>query len=460
MSKLISTILVTFTGLGLIKADTLPSSTASPLAMRSNASVHLRAENEDGLHFTLKQAEAYALQNHPQIAAAASNADAIRQEIREARSAFFPQIYGESDSVYARDGESRLAASEGLSNSTVFSRQSDGVVLSQLITDFGRTYELTESAHFRASAASDRTNVARAIVVLSVDRSYLDVLRSNAVLRVADETVKARDLAFRQVSALAKTGLKSTLDVNFAQVTLSQAQLLLIQSKSFLDQAEAQLSTALGFADAQHFILTEEPLDEHLPVSPNGLIQEAMNQRPELANLRNELEASQRFAKAQDASKYPKITAMAAGGVNPIANHADFQNTYYMAGVNVEIPITTGGNLQAQAKEAHLFARAATDNLIDAQNTIGRDVRVAWLDTKTAHEQIAVTVQMVQAANQAQRLAQTRYKLGTSSIVEFTQAQLNYTQAELQETSARYDYQNGRALLNFATGSSFLSLNR
>jgi outer membrane protein len=423
--------------------------------MQATPRLALRAGDEDGLRFTLKEAENYALANHPQIASATLTADAVRQEIREARSAFFPQVYGESDSVYARDGSTRLAAQDGLSNSTVYSRQSDGIVVSQLITDFGRTYELTESAHFRANAAGDRANVARAIVVLAVDRSYFDVLRSNAVLRVANETLNARDLAFRQISGLAKTGLKSILDANFAQVNLSQAQLLQIQAKSSLSQTEAELSTALGFPDAQHFILTEEPDQPDVAASPEGLIQEALRQRPELANLHDELEGSQRFAKAQDAAKYPRISALGAAGINPVAPHSQFSDTYYTAGINVEVPITTGGNLDAQAQEAHLFARAAVQNLVDAQNTISRDVRVAWLDAVTAKERIGVTLQMVQAADQAQKLADARYRLGTSSIVEFTQAELNYTEAELQATSARYDYQSGWALLNFVTGASF-----
>ena len=67
-----------------------------------------------GLHFTLPEAEAYALQNHPQIASARLTADAVRQQIREARSAFFPQVYGEATSVYApydeKTGESTRAS--------------------------------------------------------------------------------------------------------------------------------------------------------------------------------------------------------------------------------------------------------------------------------------------------------------------------------------------------------------
>jgi outer membrane protein len=180
-----------------------------------------------------------------------------------------------------------------------------------------------------------------------------------------------------------------------------------------------------------------------------------LKQRPELANLIDDLRASQRFAKAQDALKYPKITSLGTAGINPAAPRDEFKGTYYMAGINIEVPITTGGNFEAKAEEAHLLARAATDNLINAQNTITRDVRIAWLDARTTFQQIGVSEQMVEAADQAQQLAQSRYNLGTSSIVEFTQAQLNDTQAELQAVSSRYNYQAVRSLLNFTTGSSF-----
>jgi outer membrane protein len=327
--------------------------------------------------------------------------------------------------------------------------------VSQLITDFGHTYELTESAHFKADAAADRTNVARAMVVLEVDRAYFDLLRAQALLQVAQETVNARQVAYNQISALVNNQLKSTLDANFAQVNLSEAKLLLIQARSGIDDAEAELSAALGFPDAQHFILTEEPLDSRLPPSPELLIRQALGQRPELASLRNEEEAARRYADAQQSAQYPKITAMAAGGLNPVANDVVFNHNYYAAGVNVELPVFNGGNLSAKTDEARLLTQAAAQNLVDAQNTISRDVRIAWQGVNTARERLAVTAELIQNAAQEQTLAQARYKLGTSSIVELIQAQLNYTEAQLQATSARYDYQSGRALLQFSVGGNF-----
>ena len=70
-------------------------------------------------------------------------------------------------------------------------------------------------------------------------------------------------------------------------------------------------------------------------------------------------------------------------------------------------------------------------------------------------ERIGVTAELIKNAAESQRLADTRYRLGTSSVVEFTQAELNYTEAELEAANARYDYQSARALLNFTTGGSF-----
>jgi outer membrane protein len=408
---------------------------------------------EAGLHFTLKQAESYALANHPQIAAARITADSVRQQIAEARSQFFPQIYLQSDSVKAPDG-TRLAASGGLNNPTVFSRQSDGATLSQLLFDFGHTYELTEAAHFRADAAADRLQTARATVVLQVDRAYFDLLRAHAIANVAAQTVKERQLAFDQISVLAKNQLKSSLDADFAQVNLSEAKLLQIQGQSEINDAEAALSAALGFSDAQHFILLEEPLDLALPASPVALVRQAVEQRPELASLRSEQGAADRFARAQESARYPKIAALAAAGVTPVSDTADVKRNYYSAGVNVTVPIFTGGDLEAQAREAKLLSDAAVQNFVDAQNTISRDVRIAWQDAQTARERLDVTAQLIQTAGQEEQLASARYRLGTSSIVEFVQAQLNETQARLQDASARYDFQSGRALLNFTVGQN------
>jgi len=103
--------------------------------------------------------------------------------------------------------------------------------------------------------------------------------------------------------------------------------------------------------------------------------------------------------------------------------------------------------------EANSRARADDAYLRDMQDTVARDVRTAWLDANSSFQSLAVTDQLLSEANEALDLAQSRYKLGLSSIVELSQAQLNQTQAQIQETSARYDYQAQIATLNFQLGT-------
>ena len=83
---------------------------------------------------------------------------------------------------------------------------------------------------------------------------------------------------------------------------------------------------------------------------------------------------------------------------------------------------------------------------------MARDVRVTWLDVQTAFQRLALTDQLVAEAADALDLAQQRYNLGLSSIVELTQAQLNETRARIEQATARYDYQDRSAVLKFQTG--------
>jgi len=62
-----------------------------------------------------------------------------------------------------------------------------------------------------------------------------------------------------------------------------------------------------------------------------------------------------------------------------------------------------------------------------------------------------VTKQLLEQAQLALELAQTRYKLGLSSIVELSQAQLQATQAEIGNAQAGYDYRLAQAVLQFET---------
>jgi outer membrane protein len=399
---------------------------------------------------SLRDAEARALQNHPQVLAGRYTAEAGSAITREVRSAYFPTVVGSVTGVEAKDG-SRIAAG-GLNNPTILDRLATGFSVSQLITDFGRTSDLVQSASLRAQSLAQSTITDRADVLLRVDRAYFAALRAQAILRVAEQTVSARQLVADQVGALAQSNLKSGLDVSFARVGLGEAQLLLLQARNDEAAAFAALATALGQADATVFALTDEPLPPSPPADAASLVAAALRDRPDVVAERLVRESSARFADAERALWFPTVSAAGAAGVAPY--HQDALNPNYAAvGVNVNVPLANGGLFNARRTEAGLRARAEGERVRDLENRVSRDVRVALLDAQTGFQRLDLTSQLLDQATQAQDLAQSRYDLGLSSIVELTQAQLNKTRAEIEQASARYDYQARIAALRYQTGA-------
>ena len=92
--------------------------------------------------------------------------------------------------------------------------------LPQLITDFGRTANLSQSAKYRAKAEEDNAQVTRDQILLAVDSAFYGALQAQAVTKVARQTVTSRQVFLDQVSALASNKLRSELDVSFAKVNV------------------------------------------------------------------------------------------------------------------------------------------------------------------------------------------------------------------------------------------------
>ncbi len=405
---------------------------------------------QEPVKLTLAEAEAVALKNNPSVSAAFLDAAAANQVTLEVRSTLFPTLTGSVTGV-ASVPFSNISAG-GLNNSTVYDRLAAGATVSQLITDFGRTSNLAASARLRAEARNQLAKATRADIVLQVDRAYFSALRAAAVVNVAKETVKARQLVADQAEALANAKLKSTLDVTFAKVNLSEARLLELDAENALKAAEAELSNALGYREARTFALEAVPVTGAPPNEVRPLIELSRQRRPELLSARAEVESAKKFTTAEKDLALPTISAVGAGGGVP-AHEAALHGRYLAAGVNVNIPVLNGHLFSARRTEAEYRAQAAEQVLHAIENRIARDVDVAFLNASAAYQRLALTVELLDQASQSMQLAQARYDLGLGSIVELSQAQLNLTSAQLANTSAGFEYSLQRSVLDYQTGA-------
>lgn len=400
---------------------------------------------------TLKEAEEMALRSHPRLQAARYQADAAQEVPAEVRARLKPQAFATTTGALAEDSNTRILAG-GLNNPLILSRWGAGLGMSQLLSDFGRTRHLAESAEKRAAAAGEAARTVRAQVMLNVHRAYFSALAAQAMLRVARETVQARELVVNRAQSLAENKLKSELDVTFARVDLQEARLLESDAINAARSEQVQFSTALGLAAPGDFELVEEPLPAPLPTDWEAAARDALAQRPEIKQAALEEQSAAAVARSERALLYPSINAVASTGVAPIHGQR-LQGHWNAAGIVVELPFLNGGLFAARRREAEAKDKAATAAVRDVTNQVARDVRVAYLAAVNAYERLQLTAGLIAQARQSFELAKTRYDLGLSSIVEVSQAQLALTRAEIGQARARSEYQSARATLAYQQGA-------
>jgi outer membrane protein len=414
------------------------------------------------MQLTRARAEQLAIRNNPQISVGHLLALAQHQVYREARSAEMPNFNGAITAVDANEG-SRIGAG-GLTASRLLEHAGAGVTLNQLITDFGRTFNLVASARLQEKAQNANGLATTEDIVLATDQAFYNALQAQALLKVAQATVTTRQSVQHQVDELTRSKLKSTLDLSFADVNLSQAKLLQLDAENNVNSTIAALTAVLGFDKNIQYQLTEDDSQSSPPPPPDvdALIATALQQRPDLQALTYNQQAAEKFRLAQRDQLFPTITALGIVGVTPVRPDCFgggcfpnyFVSPWYGAvGVNLSVPIFNGLLFNAESSEAKYRAKAASESTRNLRDQVVRDVRTAWLSANTAFQRVAVAEELSRQADLALDLAHGRYQLGLASIVELSQAQLQQTDAAIGYVNAQYQYRLALSTLNFEIGA-------
>ena len=397
------------------------------------------------------QAEAEALQNQPRLQAAQARSRASAQRIRQAHSAYLPTAAFNATGVLVADTGSSTAAG-ALTTSAISNRFAYGANLVQLVSDFGRTGALVSSTKYQAAAQESLTTLTRAQARLNVREAYYQVLGAEAVLRAAQAAQTNRKLISRQLSALAASQLRSTLDVNFANVLASEADLAVVRARSTVAQQRSHLATAMGRTQPVSSPLVDtDATASALPPAPEGLQRQAETQRADLTAAEAQQRSAAAFALSEKRLSYPTLSVLGAAGQIPYRDHT-LKDSYAAAGFNLNIPLFNGGLFSARRAEAELEATARKEDVNQIRLQVSDQVRESWYRADEAFQSLSVTARLTAQSKEALRLAQARYDAGLGNIVELNEAQLNETSAEINAADAGYSYLARRAELDFATG--------
>ena len=408
-----------------------------------------------GRFLGLQQAIEAGLQNHPIVQEANAGLAASSARTDQAKSLYYPQVFANADGTAGAGRlNPRFLVGGGLLQPNL-STYTAGVLASQRIYDFGFTKNLVESSQYGERAQEQDVNARRALVIVSIQRSYLNSLKRQTLVRIAEETVRERGIITGQIETLYRQQLKSKLDLDLVKVELVNAESLLVRSRNDLKSSFADLNRTMGIAGSEDYTLEDITTDVKVPRALGDLIADSLT-HPELKRAKEQTASAEAKKRAMKSQYLPTVSAIASGGYydtfDPNRNVAT--GSWWTAGGMVSMPLFTGGLIENQVKEAAAQQAAAQAQSSNIEQALTQQVTNAYLDTVTFAQQIKLTEELVKTAQEALSLAKQRYKLGLGTIVEVTQSEVGLTTAQTKLAEAQYDYKIAEVTLAYAAGGS------
>ena len=396
---------------------------------------------------TLRQALAYALDNHPSLRAAEAGVRSSSAGLTQAEANYYPSLSISAGGTHT-DGAFVFNPSFPPRNQT-YNSYSAGLAIQQTVYDFGRTHgRVAANDKFREASTMD-LDAARQNVIANVQLAYFTAVQARGVVRVAEETVAQMEKHLAQANAFYKAGTRPLFDVTKAEVDVANANVNLIQARNQFRVSVVQLDNAMGLhptgdvelADTLSVVPFVEPLDSAKAV--------ALRERPEMLAAAARLDADQHLVSAAWSQNLPSLSA--SGNWTWSAFTFPLYSRWN-AGVTLTLPIFQGFAVSGQVEQARANVDAAQAAIDLLKESIILDVEQASLGLTEASERIIATTKLVEQAEQNLNLAERQYVAGVGTAIETSDAQVALANARISKIQAIYDYNGSLIGLQRAMG--------
>jgi len=317
-----------------------------------------------------------------------------------------------------------------------------------VLFDFGRNLDTIRAAQASEQALQADLSTQRETVILNVKQGYFNVLATQRLLAVADETVRQNQKHLELAQARFNVGLAAKYDVTQAQVQVANAELNQVTARNNVAVARETLRNALGLTGPLGFDVVDTFDVHQVSITEEEALAAAYGNRPEIQSLR-----------AQQQAAANQITALKKDYLPSVQGNADYKflgtdspsKDLWDVMANINLNLFNGGLTTAQIGEqkANLSNLKFSEEVL--RQSVALEVRQAVLNLQQAAESIRVSKKALQQARENLDLAEGRYKTGVGNIIELTDAQASLTTGEANHVQALYNYKTTVAALEKAT---------
>ncbi|MCE7580447.1 outer membrane channel protein TolC [Vibrio fluvialis] len=378
-----------------------------------------------------------AKQNDPQLLSAAAQRDAAFEAINSSRSSLLPQI--------------NLTAGYNINRSDVDLRDSDklsaGINFSQELYDRSSWVSL-DTAEKQARQADAQYANSQQSLMLRVAQAYFDVLSAQDNLEFVRAEKAAVGRQLEQTKQRFEVGLSAITDVHDAQAQYDTvladevlAENSLINSYESLREITGQEHTNLSILDTNRFSTSRTT------ESMEALIEQAQEKNLSLLSARISQDVAKDNISLASSGHLPSLTL--DGGYNYGREYNDNYSSYdtyhenndFNIGLNLTVPLYSGGNVSSQTKQAEYAYVAASQDLEASYRSVVKNVRAynnnninASIGSVRAYEQSVISAQSALDATEA------GFDVGTRTIVDVLDATRTLYSVKKNLSDARYSY--------------------
>jgi outer membrane protein TolC len=278
---------------------------------------------------------------------------------------------------------------------------------------------------------------ARDLVVQAVASAYLQIIADASRTEAIRSQVETAQALYARTSDQQIAGTAAGIDVLRSQVELKQQQQRLLAQRNQFDKDKLSLGRVIGLPAGQDFNLSETaPFSPLTSMTQEQALAMAIAQRPDYQSYQARVRAAGEAVKSVRAERYPTVGVSGDyGDVGPtLANsHGTFT---FMASAKVNL--FDGGRISGDEIQAKAALKQRQDELADLAGQIDYQVRSAFLDIRTAADQVAVAQDNLSLANQALTQSQDRFTAGVTDNIEVVQAQESVASATDNLIAALY----------------------
>src|SRR5580704_11631001 len=416
-----------------------------------------------------------ALQNDPQLKEAEATRLASLESKPQAIAALLPQISGsgtisqEKDKGQSNQTETVEADGTTFTESFPFNGRVDttthkyGVDLSQNLFNWNNWVALKRADAQVAQAEADY-QAAQQDLISRVAQRYFDVLAAEDDLDAQRANLESVNRQLEQAEKRYQVGLIAVTDVEEARAAHDSGAAAVIASKRALASAHESLREITG--DAFDYLARPiEPFELATPdpVSEDRWVDMALQQNLSLVSSRLAADIARENVSAARGGHFPTLDLVASRYKNSVggdyinANGTPYGSTSLdqyqnVIGIQISVPIYTGGMVSSQVRQAVYQHRAAKERVERVARQTEHDARDAYLGVLSEISHVKALRRALESNATALDATESGYEAGTRTAVEVLESRRQWIQARTDYARSRYDYMVNVIKLQQAAG--------